>query len=351
MFQNFTQVSRIPAWVYIALILCIGLNTTSKGQDLHYSQFYNQPMIINPALTGIYNGDHRFMFSFRDQARNIPVPYLTFSAAYDRKIYLNRSDKSFFGIGGFFNYDKQGDSQLRLINLNLSLSYSYIINEHNIVSLGGIAGYANRGFDPVALTWDSQWDSQNNVFNQSLPSGETFNMEAFNYVETALGLNYRWQNSERTKLDLGVGAFHLTEPQTSFLNNVNETLPLRLSLYGIFSVELDPKLDLQLDVLHQRQDVYRQFLFGGYLNYYLNNARGKDMQFRVGGGYKTTGEIMFIKAGFQINELFIAASYDMDLSEFGQFDEGSPGKGPEIHVRYIIKNVKPQGRFKVCPIF
>ncbi len=322
-----------------------------NSQDLHYSQFYNSPIVVSPALTGIFNGDQRYMFSFRDQARNIPVPYLTFTASYDRKIYPKSNSNGFYGLGGFLNYDKQGDSRLRLINLNVAGSYSRILNKKNIITLGLAVGYANRGFDPVALTWDSQWDSQQNVFNESLPSGETFDFESFSYIETALGLNYRWQSSDRTKIDIGAGAYHLTQPQSRFYNSVEEDLPLRLSLYGIASLELTEDLDLQFDIMHQRQEVYRQLLFGSYLNFYLNQARGKDMQFRVGAGYKTTGEVLFIKAGFQINELFVAASYDIDLSEFGTVDVGSPGKGPEIHLRYIIKHVKPKGKFKSCPIF
>jgi len=322
-----------------------------KGQDLHYSQFYNEPLLYNPALTGIFNGDHRFMFSFRDQARNIPVPYLSFTGSYDRKIYPKKADKGFFGLGGYINYDKQGDSNLRLINVNISGSYSYVLNDHNILSLGALVGIANRAFDPIQLTWDSQWDTQTNSFNQNLPTGENFNFENFNYLETALGLNYRWQSSDRTKVDIGAGFYHITQPNTTFSTGTDEKLPLRMSLYGIGSMALTDKLDVQIDVLHQIQETYRQFQFGGYLNFYLNQARGKNRQFRVGAGYKTTGEVLYAKAGFEINQLFVAASYDIDMSQFGRNDVGSPGKGPEVHIRYIIKKVKPQGRFKICPIF
>lgn len=351
MFQDITRIfSRIGAGlIVLGCLFCISPDL--KSQDLHYSQFYNSPIIINPAYTGIFNGDERLMFSFRDQARNIPVPYLTFSASYDRKIYPKSNTKGFYGIGGFFNYNKQGDSNLRLLNFNGAFSYSRILNENNIITLGALIGFSNRGFDPVALTWDSQWDTQNNVFNPSLPSGETFDFESFSYLETGVGLNYRWQKSERTKFDVGIGAFHLQNPSTTYYNGVAESLPVRLSLYGILSAELTEDLDLQLDILHQRQEAYRQLLFGGYLNFYLSHKRGQQRQFRVGAGYKVEGEVLFVKAGLQINEIFVAMSYDMDLSEFGTLDNGAPGKGPEIHFRYIIKHVKPQGRFKVCPIF
>ncbi|MBT8233160.1 MAG: PorP/SprF family type IX secretion system membrane protein [Saprospiraceae bacterium] len=334
----------------VFFIMILGLKI-AEAQDLHYSQFYNAPLNINPGLTGIFNGDQRVTLSFRDQGRSIPVPYLTFSASYDHKILPKKSKNGFFGVGAFFNYDKQGDSNLRLINLNLAGSYSRIINERNILTIGGLIGYANRGFDPAALTWDSQWDTRTNSFNSSLGSGETFSFESFGYLETGLGLNYRWQKTQRTKLDVGIGGFHLTSPQSRFNDAVDQKLPLRLSAYAIYTKELNADLDLQLDAMYQLQGEYREMLLGAYLNFYLNQTRGKERQFRVGGGYKTTADVLFIKAGIQINEWFLSASYDIDLSETASQHVGASGRGPELHLRYIIKHVKPLGKFKTCPIF
>lgn len=346
-FQNLNTVLR-KFFIFLVAVFAFGL---AQGQDLHYSQFYNAPSVLSPGLTGIFNGDKRATISFRDQGRSIPVPYLTFTLGYDQKIYPKKSDKGFFGVGGSLNYDKQGDSRLRLINLNLSGSYSRLLNSNNIITIGGLIGYANRGFDPSSLTWDTQWDTNTNSFNASIPNGESFDFESFSFIETGLGLNYRWQKTERTKLDLGVGGFHITQPNSKFNNSTEESLPMRLSFYGIYSRELTKKLDLQLDAMYQIQEAYNEFLFGGYLNFYLNQQRGKQRQFRVGAGYKTTAQVLFIKAGFQINELFLAASYDIDFSEFAGAHEGAAGRGPELHLRYIIKHVKPQGNFKGCPIF
>jgi type IX secretion system PorP/SprF family membrane protein len=326
-------------------------STDLAAQDLHYSQFYNAPLSVSPSLTGIFNGDERFSLSFRDQGRSIPVPYLTFSLGYDRKIYPKKSKKGFFGVGAFFNYDRQGDSDLRLLNLNLSGSYTRVLNTRNAITIGALVGYANRAFDPTSLTWDNQYNLTTNTFNPGAASGESFDFQDFSFIETGLGLNYRWQKTTRTKLDLGVGGYHLTQPQAKFYNSVTQDLPIRLALYGIYSRQLSDKLDLQLDALYQRQTTYREILAGGYLNFYLNEQRGNQRQVRVGGGYKFNAQVLYFKLGLQLNELFIAASYDLDFSRFAQNHSGASGRGPEIHLQYIIKHVKPPGKFKVCPIF
>ena len=94
-------------------ILILGLFFISlvkiNAQDLHYSQFYNSQQNINPALTGIFKGDHRFTLSMRDQWRFVPVPWFTLSGSYDRQYYFPKNDKHFLGLGAFFNHDRQGD--------------------------------------------------------------------------------------------------------------------------------------------------------------------------------------------------------------------------------------------------
>lgn len=346
---NITSKFRVACFAIFLLSGLFLLPNQAAAQDFHYSQFYNASYNVNPALTGFFHGDERFSASIRDQWRNVPVPWFNFGIGYDRKLYPKRSKRGFFGAGVSFNYDVQGTAQLKLSNLNLSGSYSRILNHKNIITIGGLLGYANRGFDEENLTWDNHWDPDRLVVNSTRPSGESFLYERFGFLETGLGLNYRWQKSSRTKLDVGIGGWHLTTPKARFnaATDDGQDLPVRLSLYATFSKELSDKLDLQLDVLHQRQITYDELLFGGYLNFYLNENRGKEFQFRVGLGYRTR-KALFPKIGIEFNNFFIAGSYDIYLTEFTR-EHG--GGGPELHLRYIIKHVKPLGKFKACPIF
>jgi hypothetical protein len=72
-----------------SIALCCGLlfSAGSYAQDLHFSQFYNAPLNLNPGLTGVFSGDLRFGANYREQWASVPVPYLTFSAAFDQKLY------------------------------------------------------------------------------------------------------------------------------------------------------------------------------------------------------------------------------------------------------------------------
>jgi type IX secretion system PorP/SprF family membrane protein len=328
------------------ILFFIFLQNFSFAQDLHYSQFYNSPMNINPALTGIFNGDKRIMASVRDQWESVPVPWLTFSGSYDQKIYRNNSS-NFFGVGLLFNYDRQGDSRIQLTNVNLSASYNHLINKNNILTLGIQGGYANRGFSESALTWDRQWNGE--VYDPNLSSEENFAFDMVNIFESAIGINYRLQEHERSKLDLGVGWFHLIEPSTDFTGgNFNVNLPRRISAYVMGKFQIADNLDLDLSALYQDQVTYNEFIIGGLLDIYVNKKRGKETNVHVGVGYRTSNSI-FPKIAISYNDIYVSFSYDVDLSAF-EIATDSKG-GPELHFRYIIKSVKPLGVFKTCPIF
>ena len=317
-----------------------------KSQDIHYSQFYNSALNYNPANAGIFNGDKRAMLSVRNQGGSVPVPWFTFSGAYDFKIYPKRSEKYFLGLGVNYNYDRQGNSRLTLNNFNVALSYSRILNKENILSVGGIIGYSSRGFNQETLTWDMQWTGSD--VNLLLGSGENFSAERVSFIETGVGVNYRYQKSERSKIDVGVGLYHFVEPSTGFYEGSDAKLPMRLDLSAVGSIKLIDELDVQLHVLSQRQLIYDELLFGGLLKIYLNQKRGKETELHLGGSYRTS-KYLVPTIALRYKQMYVGASYDIDMSTFN--DDHNGLGGPEVHFRYIITNVKPLKLFKTCPIF
>lgn len=319
-----------------------------NGQDLHYSQFYNSPQNINPALTGVFNGDHRYMVSMRDQWRFVPVPWFTMSGAYDRKLYVLKGNKHFLGVGGSLNHDRQGDSKLNLTSLNVNGAYHRILAPKHIVSAGISLGFASRGFNSQTLTWDKQWDGD--AFNASLPPGESFgNFERINFFDTGVGLNYRFQQSNRTFADIGFSALHLLKPNNAFYTTDIADLPQRVTFSAVGQIKVADVLDIQLQGLHQLQGEYNETIFGGLGKIYISQKRGKEFQLHVGVGYRTA-KSLFPTLAMQYNNIYVGFSYDADTNNFNTITNSNKG-GPEIHVRYIIANVQPLKQIKVCPIY
>lgn len=332
---------------FILFLLFVIFAGALWAQDIHYSQFYNSPLNINPAKTGIFNGDKRLNLSYRNQWSPI-VPWTTFSGSYDMKFYPKKDRKYFFSGGALLNYDSQGSiADLDLFNLNLSGSYTYILNDRNLLTGGLLLGIGNRAFDPSSLTWDSQWNGRN--FDPSLPQ-EFLNVESKTFLESGLGLNYRWQKTKRTKLDLGLGVYHLFTPNIAFANTDDITLPRRFSLTGEGSFMLTNKLDIQLQAMGQFQGDYREYQFGGLGKIYVNQNRGKELEVHLGLGYRTSKSLFPIFA-VQYKNFYGSINYDIDLSNFDQDGIHSNPQTLEMHFTYIITNVKPFKKVKVCPIF
>src|ERR1700710_2244322 len=60
---------------YIVILLLSSLFT--RAQDIHFSQFFETPLLRNPSLAGIFTGDYRVQTVYRDQWNSVTNAYKT----------------------------------------------------------------------------------------------------------------------------------------------------------------------------------------------------------------------------------------------------------------------------------
>jgi type IX secretion system PorP/SprF family membrane protein len=349
---------RKTTHIWIMMILFISSLT---AQDIHFSQFYNAPSILSPGLTGIFNGDTRITGLYRNQWRSVPVDYMTFSGAVDKKFAGRNIAEGFFAGGLSFNYDQAGLSKLRLINFNLSGSYTKKFSEGVFATLGAQVGLGQRSFKTDALTFDNQYDPLREWYDPALPTGEDFSNTGNLYIDFSAGYNLRFQAlndnalvdrlTKRSKLDIGIGVFHLNKPDQSFLDSPKSPLSIRLSPYALGTLQLGNSVDLIANFSAQFQKPYREYvgLLGGKIH--INRQLGRQVALQLGIGYRFNnefGDAYYPAAELQFNSLKVAFSYDINISEFDVATQRRGG--PEISVQYIIKKVKPLPAFKICPL-
>src|ERR1700749_783793 len=94
----------------MAVLLLVTM--TAKAQDIHFSQFNQEPLALNPALTGNYQCDWRAGLNYRTQWSSIPAPYNTYAAFFDIPIIkgIGGTDNLALGLN-LFN-DVSGDGNL-----------------------------------------------------------------------------------------------------------------------------------------------------------------------------------------------------------------------------------------------
>jgi type IX secretion system PorP/SprF family membrane protein len=328
--------------------LCLGLLTSPLwGQDLHFSQFYRPGLYLNPAMTGLYEGDVRFSGLYRSQWQAVPVPYQTFNGQVDMKVPDVRFGPGKLAVGLVLNADEAGDALMRWLQAGLSGAYLLPIEDQWVWSNGVQALWANRTFQPSLLTFNEQF--QGDIFNASAASGEALLNSSVNIFSLAAGSSLAFQHEySRSFFTVGVAGYHLNRPEPGFYDAETITIPIRWNAHAHGGIEVSDNLDLNAGLLWRMQNAYREYLGGVGITYHLSIdnldplAIGFDMQYRW-------GDALIPVLRLQYGSWEAGLSYDVNISEFSAATNRRGG--PEVFVQYVIKRPAPPPVFKACPIF
>lgn len=331
----------------IALAFTLVMSFQLQAQDIHYSQFGRSPLNINPALTGLFKGDLRFIGNYRSQWNKVPVNYMTFSGGFDQKFINSNLKNSLFAAGIYLNHDEAGDLELSNTAVNLSGSFTRRLSQKHFLTAGVQIGGAQRRFDVSKLQVDSQYDGDGH--NSGLSSQEVFDNTSTFYADLSGGVNYRFQNMDkRMKIDLGTAIFHVNSPNKSFYDNSSLKLEHRWSLYGMASFGVGEIVDVGVQAIGQFQGPHEEILIGGTGKVHLNQERDSELAFGLGLSYRLD-DAWVPSLVLDYRMWSFGFSYDVNSSPFktASFRRG----GPEFSAIYIFSKVRPPKEFEICPLF
>lgn len=203
------RLAGIPA-LGILLSLCFQSNI-GRAQGLHFSQFFNSPLLVNPANTGLMS-DHDFRIgaNYRSQWSSVPVPFKSFSFYGDAQLFRRANQTNWLGLGGAVFTDKSGDGNLSLSRWEAFAAYHIELGEYQMISVGMSAASVTRSVNFAALTFDTQWDGY--LFNNTLPNGETGTQTKTSFADISAGINYAIFPNELIYIKLGFAAAHVNQP-------------------------------------------------------------------------------------------------------------------------------------------
>lgn len=320
------------------------------AQDIHFSQYYNTPLNLNPALTGVFKGDLRFIGNYRSQWQAVPVPYLTFSGSFDQKIPLKFIQNGVLAGGLLFNYDKAGDGNFSLSQLGLNAGYTHQLTDQLFLGGGFLFSLGQRGVQPDKLTFEEQWNGD--VFDPNVTHTEQFDNTSISMASISAGINAHFQiEGTRTKVDWGFSLYHINRPSESFLNNSTAVLPLKQNSYTLAEIQIHPLMDIRFHALYSIMDfgIKQNELVGGLAyRYHLSLQKSREISLLGGISYRI-GDAIIPTIEVQYFSWMVGLSYDINISDFNIATQKRGG--PEFSIRYIITKVKAPKVFKVCPIF
>jgi type IX secretion system PorP/SprF family membrane protein len=314
-----------PKFVF-ALVFCCGLSLKFgliTGQDVHFSQFDYDPLFINPANTGDFNGDFRVSGNFRNQSSGSANPYRTELISFDKQVFLLGKK---LGIGAFFLNDEAGPGKLTFKKLYASMAYNTIVN-NNGIGIGLQTGYVFGKINSWGL-----FEDESGTFTG--PNGE--DLSGANYLDINLGLNYK-RSIGIFQPEAGVSLSHINKPVKSFEDNKSEKENLKFVIYATVKTTLNDKLSLTPKFYMSSKDATSENIFGAEVNYNMIGYKTTVKKVFCGAYARnnSSGMDAFIaQAGATIGRLDIGFSYDIYLS-----DVTKSGNKSAFEISFIYKSI------------
>jgi type IX secretion system PorP/SprF family membrane protein len=345
--ENIFQVfgaRAVEAWKNSRLFFLFFISTPLFSQDIHYSQFYNSPLNLNPANTGMFDGDFRFAANQRTQWRSVTVPFSTFSLsadAFQPKEWKNIS------LGALMNHDIEGDSRFRTFDFNLT--GAYFINpggdSTQKLNFGMLMGVTNKHIDYSQLNFDNQFDGF--IYNQNLGNGESFQRESRTYMNLQLGATYYKLLGKRKYIIGGISLANITKPRQSYFDVRTISLDRRFNLHASANIPLNDKIEIAPSILTQFQGTYQEIVLGSNLRYILLNEKGV-YRAVLGGIYYRGKDAVYLKLGLDYDNWIAGVSYDFNVSDLNL---ASNYRGAlEFSLIYILHHYHPKLiQHRICP--
>lgn len=324
------------------LLLTILSTAQILAQDIHWSQFTANPLFLNPANTGHFNGDIRLNGNWKDQWRSVSKPYQTLSASADFCALKNRN----FGYGGLLFHDVSGDGQFRTIELQGNVAYTIKLKSDSsqLFRPGLNLGVNHRQINWDQLTFDNQFNGMS--FDPSLPSNESYATDSKTNLSFGVGLLYEYIKNSRKKVTAGMSLFNINRPNQGFYTTVVPR-DVRFNVFGNAIYKLNPDYDLVPSLQLSIQGKYRELVMGGLVKNTLKNRLGEYLAV-YGGLFYRNKDAAIVRIAMDYNQWKFGVSYDVNFSKL--VPASHVRGGLELSIQYILYRFKPSKQMhRICP--
>ena len=324
-------------FILISAIMLGGI-MTSFAQDPQFSQFYANPLYLNPALAG--SGEcGRINLNYRNQWPELSNAYTTYNASYDQSLPGINS-----GFGVQLMSDQQGDGALSRTTAAIFYVYKLKVSEPININFGVKVAYYQEHLNWDKLIFADQINSAtgevSNPSNETPPS--SFDISVIDFSAGAVMSYY-------DMFFVGLAVDHLTQPQMSFYDDPDSKLDMKLTVHGSANINLSEgmmggygKNDIMLQprISYMQQGKFHQINAGISVNkypmvlgaYFRHNFQNPDA--------------VIVLMGLTFNRLRIGYSYDITMSNVG----GKAGGAHEISFAWDFCIYKQEKRRRVRAI-
>lgn len=336
----------------LILVLIGTVVFSSQGQDHKFSQFYNSPLNLNPALTGKLNSYFRLVANYRNQYARVstPSPYNTFAFSADAGFLRDQLNDNILGAGILFVTDHQAGI-LRTNEIMMSVAYhqGFGWDKNHYLSVGFAAGIENRSLDRN-ITFADEFNGE---FFDQFTSIDWLNITDRSIWNWNMSAGVFWSSSftETISAYAGGALFNILKPKESFTGSQDNERDFRYSGNGGLVFDIKRILLLSPNALFMRQSEATQWIAGTSLGFNLSGPRRPyETTLFVGGWYDGNGAII-ATAGIQYQGFQLGLSYDLTISSLNDANQGYGGF--EVSLIYVGRPIEKGTKYPIlhCPKF
>ncbi len=347
--------------VFYTIILFISVNLISIGQDIHFSQFFNTPLVTNPALTGFMKQDFRLNAIYRDQWRQANATFSTIAFGGDVNLSPPAIKGDKIGVGLLVFRDQMGSETFTNNSFYGSLSYIKTLDtqKRHKLSLGAQFGMVQKRVDYSSFYFGSQIiDYQ---VTPSAASGENGITNSFSYFNMNAGLFYSYRLTPSTDIHAGISFFNLLKPKENFADATFENDLNKLKNRGLIQIGarqlLIHRLYLRPEIMLMTQTRARNINMGAMLEYSL--TPNPDHILLQAGVSTRFQDALILYGGLKYHNLHIGISYDatqsslLDIRDSPEVKEHARIGAFEIVLTYygFLKRALPYQHTVPCKFF
>lgn len=302
---------------YIAILSAIAGSFTLCAQDFHLSQYDAANLYMNPATTGMFQGDpgrYRITSDYRAQWRSLGLkPFNTMYVSYDMPL-MNYEDK--WGVGGFIVSNHGSPGLFRTMQVMASGAYDIMnTSTEHFLTAGVQMGIIYKTWNQAEYTFDEQYDGSTGTFNPALEDGENFTKMNIVGFDAAIGIHYKYvARSEKYHPYGSFSIQHIPKPNESFTGEKNR-MPMRFNLLAACDYDINEEFMISPRFLYMNQAKAWE-VNGGFLLYY--KVKNSTLDAIAGCDYRHKDAII-AHIGFKQGNSVFRFSYDINIAGLNNY--------------------------------
>jgi type IX secretion system PorP/SprF family membrane protein len=323
----------------ILLFALLALNS-AKAQDWHLSMYDAAPMFLNPAMTGVVDGQWRVHAQYRNQWSSVNFkPFNTALISFDAPVGK-------WGFGGqIINY-RGGIGNYNALQGLGSVAFTVPLNrkKSHALSIGIQGGVTQKNVEYQLHTFDNQYTTQNGGgFDNGLSSGENFNGQSFIVPDLNAGILYYYAKQQsRINPFIGASVFNLLTPQESWYG-ANNKLPMRYYVHAGTRINITETIYFIPKALWMQQESFTEITFALDAGFFLKQSE----VYILGGLTFRNKDAFVVTIGAKKANYIAKISYDTNVAS--KLTPASNGRGAfEISFTYMHQK-KDKKTVKICP--